>query len=127
MMNRKAVLAACFGIALAANAGLAAKKSDKAKAKKEAHAVLSEGEYTAKVKALVCSGCGPMVESALKGMEGVESAAVDSGASTVKFSVKKGAKIRKDDLQKTLDAEAAKMGMGANFNLFDLKKSEKAG
>ncbi len=84
--------------------------------------VLAGGTYTAKVKALTCAGCGPLVKKTLEGMKQIESATVDSKASTVQFVVKKDNSVKVADVQEALKAAAAKMGMGADYTLSDIKK-----
>ena len=84
--------------------------------------VLQEGAYSATVKALVCGGCGPKVEETLRNVDGIQSVAVDQEKKTVKFTVKKGAKIKLTDLQKILRASSLEMGMGADYQIKGLKK-----
>lgn len=89
--------------------------------------VLREGAYSAKVKALVCMGCGPFVEEALGGVPGIESAAVDQKKSEVVFRVKKGSQVPMADIKKALKASQERMGMGADFTLSELRSVKKAG
>ncbi len=86
--------------------------------------VLKAGEYTAKVKALVCGGCGPLVKKTMEGMKQISSVSVDSANKTVQFAVKKDATIKVTDLQKALDSAAKEMGMGADYTLLDLKPAK---
>lgn len=83
--------------------------------------VLKTGDYTAKVKALVCSGCGPLVKRTLEGMKEIGAVSVDSANKTVQFAVKKDATIKVANIQKALDDAAKAMGMGADYTLVDLK------
>jgi len=85
---------------------------------------LNPGTYTAKVKAIVCGGCGPLIEKTLQGMKEIEKAKVDQAKATLQFSVKNGATIKTSDLQKALKAAADKMGMGADYTLSDLKAAK---
>ena len=78
---------------------------------------LKAGKYTAKVAMLSCGACGPNVEQALGNLKGIETAKVDSDKSLVTFTVKKDAKVKVADVQKTLKASADKMGMGADYSL----------
>ncbi len=84
--------------------------------------VLAAGTYSAKIKALTCGGCGPLVKKTLEGMKEIESATVDSKASTVQFVVKKDATVKVADVQAALKDAAAKMGMGADYTLSDITK-----
>lgn len=87
--------------------------------------VLKEGTYSAKVKALTCAGCGEFIQKAMSEMKGVQFASVDEKNSTVEFIVQKGVTVKTADLQKHLDAWAAKMGMGADYGLSELKSVKK--
>ncbi len=86
---------------------------------------LGGGEYTAKVKAIVCSGCGPFIEKTMKGFPGIESAVTNSEKLTVQFKVKKGVTIKLADLQKSLQESSNKMGMGADYSLSDIRSVKK--
>ena len=83
--------------------------------------VLKAGDYTAKVKAIVCGGCGKLIQDTLLKMKEIGSASVDMQKSTLKFSVKKDNTVKVADLQKALKAAAAQMGMGADYELSELK------
>jgi hypothetical protein len=83
--------------------------------------VLTAGTYTAKVKAIVCSGCGPLIKQTLEKMKEIDSVSVDSGKKTVQFAVKKNNTVKLSDLQKALKVAADRMGMGADYTLLDLK------
>jgi hypothetical protein len=52
--------------------------------------MLVPGTYTAGVKAIVCDGCGPLIERTLRNFEEIEAVAVDQKSKTVQFTVKKG-------------------------------------
>jgi len=83
--------------------------------------MLMPGTYTAKVKAIVCGGCGPLIQKTLQGFKELEAVTVDQKASTVQFSVKKDTMTTVSALQKALDAAAKRMGMGADYTLSDVK------
>ena len=83
--------------------------------------MLMPGAYTAKVKAIVCEGCGPLIQKTLQNFKELDAVTVDQKSSTVQFSVKKDNMTNLGDLQKALDAAAKRMGMGANYTLSDLK------
>jgi hypothetical protein len=83
--------------------------------------VLKTGRYAAKVKAIVCDACGPLIQKTLASFKELESIAVDQKTSTVQFTVKKDASVKVADLQKALDAAAKQMGMGADYTLSDIK------
>lgn len=101
-----------LGLAWAAPA-----KTTRAPAKAQ---TLAAGEYSAKVKAIVCGACVPMIEKTIKDYPGIESVSVDQEASSVRFKVKKGAKVNLAKLQQALAEEAGKMGMGADYRLLEL-------
>jgi hypothetical protein len=83
--------------------------------------MLMPGTYTAKVKAIVCGGCGPLIQKTLQNFKELEAVTVDQKSSTVQFSVKKDSMTTVGDLQKALDAAAKRMGMGADYTLSDVK------
>jgi hypothetical protein len=87
----------------------------------DAQNMLMPGTYTAIVKAIVCEGCGPMIQKTLQGFKELEAVTVDSKSRTVQFSVKKGSMTTLVDLQKALDAAAKRMGMGADYTLSGVK------
>jgi hypothetical protein len=82
---------------------------------------LAAGQYTAKVKAIVCGGCGPLIQKTLAAFKELEAVTVDQKASSVLFTIKKDATVKLADLQKALDAAANRMGMGADYTLSDVK------
>jgi hypothetical protein len=82
---------------------------------------LAPGTYVAKVKAIVCEGCGPLIQKTLQNFKELEAVTVDQKNKTVQFSVKKGSTATVSTLQKALDAAAKSMGMGADYSLLDLK------
>ena len=82
---------------------------------------LRAGTYTAKVKALVCRGCGPLVKKTMEDLKAIESASVDQQASTVEFKVRKDNTIKVSEIQTALKAAADRMGMGADYTLSDVK------
>ena len=71
---------------------------------------LGPGAYQATVKAIVCDGCGEFIQK----------------AKLVTFRVNDGATVKLGDLQKTLKASAAEMGMGADYTLHNVKKVAEA-
>ncbi len=116
-MNKKTVIvtsAATMLLFAIAAAPIAAQAQD----------VLKPGEYTAKVKALVCAGCGPLVVKTMKALKEIDSVSVDSAKQTVQFAVKKDTTLKTADLQKALKGAADAMGMGADYTLSDLKATK---
>jgi hypothetical protein len=83
--------------------------------------LLMTGTYTAKVKAIVCGMCGPLIQKTLQDFKEVEAVTVDQKSSTVQFSIKKSSMVNLSALQKSLDAAAKNMGMGADYTLSDVK------
>jgi hypothetical protein len=75
----------------------------------------------AKVKAIVCEGCGPLIQKTLQNFKELEAVTVDQKNKTVQFSVKKKSTVAVSNIQKALDAAAKLMGMGADYSLSDLK------
>lgn len=92
--------------------------ADKAAAK-----VLKEGMYSAMVTAIPCNACPPKIEEALKAQPAIDSVSVDQKTSTVRFSVKTGAQVPLSELQKALKAASDQMGMGADYQLKNVKKA----
>lgn len=86
--------------------------------------ILKPGEYTAKVKAIVCGGCGPLIVKTMRAMKEIDSVTVDSEKMTVQFVVKKDQTLKMADLQKALKAAADQMKMGADYTLSDLKATK---
>jgi hypothetical protein len=86
--------------------------------------VLKPGAYTAKVKAITCSGCGPLIVKTMQGMKEIESVSVDSAKKTVQFAVKRDSTLKISELEKALKAAAERMGMGADYTLLDLKATK---
>jgi len=86
--------------------------------------ILKPGEYTAKVKAIVCGGCGPLIKKTMLAMKEIDSVTVDSEKMTVQFVVKKDTTLKMADLQKALNAAADQMKMGADYTLSDLKATK---
>jgi hypothetical protein len=83
--------------------------------------MLMPGTYTAKVKAIICGECGPLIQKTLQNFKELEAVTVDQKSSTVQFSVKKDSMTTLGDLQKALDTAAKRMGMGADYTLSDVK------
>jgi len=107
-------------VALAVLALVAAAIPVSAQAQEE----LKPGAYTAKVKAIVCGGCGPLIQKTMQGMKEIESASVDQEKKTVQFAVKKDTTLKVADLQAALKAAADRMGMGADYTLSELKPAK---
>jgi hypothetical protein len=61
--------------------------------------VLNAGKYSAKVKAITCGGCGPLIKKTMLAMKEIESVAVDSDIKVLEFVVKKDSSIKLSDLQ----------------------------
>ena len=118
-MNRIKRMGAVLTLLAAASTGFAASNSKSSAAKS---ASLAPGTYTAKVKTFVCEGCGPLVQKTLAADPAVGSVSVDQETQTATFTVKKGARADLASLQKSLDAAAQQMGMGADYGLSDVKK-----
>ena len=85
-------------------------------------AMLTAGTYTAKVKAIICGACPPKIEETTRAVSGIASAKVDTGTGLLTFTVKKKAKVRLSTLQKALKAASEKMGMGADYELRDVRR-----
>jgi copper chaperone CopZ len=96
----------------------------KAKAKADSMEILTGGAYSAQVKGIVCLGCGEYIKQTLQKIPGVEQVSVDQGKKTVQFKVKEGSKLKLAEVQQALRASAEKMGMGADYQLRDLKKQK---
>lgn len=86
---------------------------------------LSSGYYTAKIGAMTCGGCGPLIEKTMHQVPGIGAAQVDAEAGTVLFAVLINKEVKVDDLQGALRASSGQMGMGADYELMDIKKIEK--
>jgi len=115
-MNPRRVLILMMAVlAVSAMIGLAAGQSPD---------VLTAGKYTAKVKAITCGGCGPLIKKTMLAMKEIDSAVIDSDKKTVEFVVKKNSSVKLSDLQKALKAAADIMGMGADYTLSDLKETK---
>jgi hypothetical protein len=84
--------------------------------------ILRPGTYTAKVKAIVCEGCGPLIRKTLQSFKELDAVTVNQENSTVKFSVKKNNMTTVSVLQKALDTAAKRMGMGADYTLSNVKR-----
>jgi hypothetical protein len=86
--------------------------------------ILTPGNYSARVTAIPCEACPPEIVRTLKAQPGIDGISVDPKASTVQFTVKPGAPIPLVDLQKALKAASDQMGMGADYQLKDVKSRE---
>jgi hypothetical protein len=82
---------------------------------------LKAGQYTAKVKAIVCDGCGPLIQKTLQEFKELDAITIDQNTSTLQFTVKKGSTVKMAEIQKALNAAAGKMGMSADYTLSNLK------
>jgi copper chaperone CopZ len=122
-MIRK-LLSGILMLGLTVSLGFAEAPKAKSKIKEQ---TLKEGQYMAKVKAIVCGGCGEYIQKAMNEVKGIESVSVDQEKSMVHFAVKKGETVRTADLQKNLKAWAEKMGMGADYQLSGLMPMKKMG
>jgi hypothetical protein len=109
-MNRRFVIVAIAMLLSALAASFAAED------------VLKAGQYTAKVKAIVCDGCGPLIQKTLQGFKELDAITVDQKTSTLQFTVKQGSTVNLAAIQKALDAAADQMQMGANYTLKDLRR-----
>lgn len=98
-------------------------ESPKVKAKAAGEEVLGAGKYTAQVKGIVCRGCGSFIQQTLEKISGIEKASVDQDKKAVQFQVKKNMKVKLSEVQKALRISAEKMGMDADYQLHDLKKT----
>jgi hypothetical protein len=93
--------------------------------KKAAEEPLSPGRYSATIKTFVCGGCAEWVESHLQSQKSLEEVKAVQETKALSFTVKKGAKVKRSDVQKVLDAAAQEMGMGADFEMVAFKKIPK--
>jgi hypothetical protein len=112
-MNRKVLLCGLMVMASVVLA-LGATQMDKP--------VLKTGNYTAKVTAIPCEGCPPIIEKTMLDQKGIGSAKADQKTSSLAFTVKPGAAVKVADLQKALKAASNQMGMGADYTLKNVTK-----
>lgn len=84
-------------------------------------AALTPGSYTATLKQLACEGCPSWIVQHMKEIPGIADASVDGDKRVLTFSVKPGAKLKVETIQKKLNAAAEQMGMGADYALKDVK------
>jgi hypothetical protein len=94
------------------------------KPNKEGDPLLAPGPYTATVPAFVCGGCPEWIQTKLGAVKSLKNVTVDHKTREVTFTVKKGAKVKRSDIQNVLDAAAREMGMGADYTLRDFKEGE---
>jgi hypothetical protein len=113
-MNRKALLCGWLVVASGVLTPGAA-QTDKP--------VLKAGKYTAKVTAIPCEGCPPVIEKTMLDQKGIGSAKADQKTSTLSFTVKQGSVIKVPDLQKALKSASDEMGMGADYTLKNITKT----
>jgi len=85
--------------------------------------VLTAGSYTAQIKSVPCEGCAGLIEETLSKNPSLENVKVSIPNKSVTFQVKKDAKVNMTDLQASLKGAADQMGMGADYQLDQLKKS----
>lgn len=102
--------------------GMAFTESAKAKGKAIGQ-FLTGGDYSAQVKGIVCGGCGAVIQETMEKINGIEKVSVDQDKKIVQFHVKKDAKLKLAAVQKALQASADKMGMGADYQLRNLKRA----
>lgn len=121
-MNKKSFVNALMIVSLMTSICLAASPKDKNSGARDR--VLNSGKYTGKAGAFVCGGCGPAIEETLKKDPNIESVSVNSKTNMVQFTVKKRAKVKLSDLQKELKASADQMGMGADYQLNNVKEKK---
>ena len=86
--------------------------------------VLAPGSYTATVKAFACGGCAEWIQSKLSAVKSLEKVSADQKTRVVRFTVKKDAQVKRSDIQKTLDAAAKDMGMGADYTMTDFQRAK---
>ena len=115
MLKLKSLTGLILAGALAC-AGMAAEKD----------AALPTGTYSARIKALACAGCAPLIEKSMRNLKEVGPVHVDTKSARLHFAVKEGASLKMSDLNAALKKSAGEMGMGADFTLSDLKKAETA-
>jgi len=115
------LLIASTAMALLSFGTVFAQHDHSGKTTEQSNDMLMPGTYTAKVKAIVCGGCGPMIQKTLQGFKELDTVTVDQKSKTVQFSVKKDSMTTASTLQKALDTAAKRMGMGADYTLTDLK------
>lgn len=98
--------------------------AESAKAKgKAVGQFLTGGTYSAQVKGIVCGGCGPVIQETMEKINGIEKVSVDQDKKTVQFQVKNEVKVKLVEVQKALQSSADKMGMGADYQLRNIKKA----
>ena len=85
--------------------------------------ILKAGKYTAHVTAIPCEGCPPVIEKTMLDQKGIGSAKADQKTSTLSFTVKPGSVIKVPDLQKALKSASDEMGMGADYTLKNITKT----
>ena len=85
--------------------------------------VLQAGKYTARVTAIPCEGCPPVIEQTMLAQPGIASAKADQKTSTLVFTVKPDARVNVLAVQKALKIASDQMGMGADYSLKDIKKA----
>lgn len=89
---------------------------------KAAEGDLSPGSYSATARAFACGGCAEWIQTKLSGMKSLEKVSADQKTRVVRFTVKKDAQVKRADIQKTLDAAAKDMGMGADYTLTEFQR-----
>jgi copper chaperone CopZ len=124
-MIRKNVLTGLFIVAVTA-ASIWAAEPHKGHGQKTHNddPVLATGEYSARVKAMVCEGCAPLVEKSLRRLDQIGPVHVDTKASRVHFSVKEGKTVKSSAIHASLKKSAEQMGMGADFSLSDFQMGQ---
>ena len=89
---------------------------------RDAVTTLKGGRYSAKVAAIPCGGCPPLIQKTMLQQEGIEMASADQKTSILTFQVKEGSAVKLVELQVALKAASDQMGMGADYGLQDVKK-----
>ena len=84
---------------------------------------LQAGKYSAKVTAIPCAACPPEIVKTLNAQAAIEDVSVDPKASAVTFTIKPGMVVLLSDLQKALKTASDQMGMGADYQLKNVKKA----
>ena len=118
-MNRKTVW-----LSLVATIALLAMISTVSLAAQQSQDVLKPGTYSAKVKAIVCGGCGPLIKQTLEKMKEIDAVSVDTSKITLQFTVNKDSTVKLSDVQKALKVAADQMKMGADYTLSDVKPTK---
>ncbi len=124
-MTKKQILNALFAVVIAAGSLWAADPHGGHGQKGHSEdPVLPAGEYSARIKAMVCEGCAQLVEKTLRSMDQIGPVHVDTNDSRVHFSVKDKATVKWSSIQAALKKSADQMGMGADFSLSNFQMGQ---